>query len=131
MSEWDLETIREQNIAKNKAQLAALGVAANELIQVGKPRRPAGRRSQNSKTNKRKAEADSSAAEADRPSKAAAVGEADGGLRRSGRNAGKKVNYKDNGELAGARSRPQVISEAARKAEENEPRESMNRTSDP
>ena len=128
MVDNDFDEQRERNMARNRALIAGLDIGQNAIIQTKKPR-PA-KHPKVTKSNKRKASDD--AEELNRPAKAATVIVADiGGLRRSGRNAGKTINYKDDGELAGARSRPQVVSEAARKAEENEPRESMKRTNEP
>lgn len=132
----DFEAEREANIARNKALIASLCIATNEVIVSKKKRAP---KPQAAKAAKRKADAIEEDEDEDgnekRAAKVVAV-QADGettGVRRSGRNAGKKVDYVGDGEDLGRRTGPRVVSKAAQKAAaaEREPKSVLNRKYDP
>lgn len=131
MVEMDFEAQREANIARNRQLLEALELDRN-VIEVPKPKPKA------KQTKKRKevhsADEGGDDEEVKRPRKVAVVTNPDGdaangGPRRSGRNAGRKVDYSDSATLV----RPSVplVSKAARDASEREHNTPMQRTHDP
>ena len=140
-TQWELE--RWENIAKNKAVLAGLGI--NDIVSK-KQMKKAIRKARPDPSKKRGAprEGEDAAGDEptakdteDRPKKMAKVeilaGES-AGLRRSARNKGKETSYKDDGDTAAAAARglPRIVSHAARRAEmESAPRDLMRRKHDP
>lgn len=130
----DFEAQREANIAKNKALLASLDLKSNSFITHEKPR---AQKKPKAKLAKRKVDAiEDDDRDAVKPAKKAAVAVADGetgSVRRSGRNAGKEVDYRGDGDHLSGRRGPQIVSEAARKAaaRESEPKTNEKRKHDP
>ena len=137
MSAYDKE--RAAQIAKNKARLAEL---LGDLPVLAAEPQVKKRRCKPDPSKKRGAPvddeppADGEAAENEderRPKKLAKIEEPTT-LRRSARNQGKELNYKDEGDIvaAAARALPRIVSNAARRAEmETAPRDSMKRKHDP
>ena len=132
-TEEDLDAIRAENIAKNRALLAEMfSETSHDFVVRKKPTPKPQRKAQ--RPPKRKVDAvEGSDDGVEKPApKAIAVPTEAGGVRRSGRNAGKKVNYGGDGDHLGGNSRPRLISEAAQKAERaSEPKSTMNRKYDP
>lgn len=132
---YDFEDEREAAIARNKAIIEALGLNVNEVVVSRKKSQPKG------KPPKKRKEVDSDEEEngepVKRPRKSVADvttmdGDATGGPRRSGRNAGKNVDYKGDGEKLQRNDGPRVLSEQAGKAGEvTEARTPMERKHDP
>ena len=131
----DLDTIRERNIARNRELLAEICSETSHDFVVRKKPAPKPQRKA-VRPSKRKADAvEDVDDDVEKPVLKAAAVPTDaekGGVRRSGRNAGKKVDYGGDGDHLGRRSGPQLISEAAQKAERaSEPKGAMNRKHDP
>ena len=130
--DFDYEAVREANIAKNTALIAALKLGDTPFVSTKKP--PA-KKPKAPKAAKRKAEhtdEDGHTAIEEPAKKAAAMQDSEtGGLRRSGRNAGKKVDYAGDGDKLQGRGGPRVVTEAARRAEANEAKSTLQRKHDP
>ncbi|KAJ3548403.1 hypothetical protein NM688_g5305 [Phlebia brevispora] len=129
--ELDFEAQRELNIARNRALIEQLGIKPNEVIARKKPQP----KPKAAKPPKRKVEVVEEGSEDEKPAAKVAVVPAEGesgGVRRSGRNVGKQVNYAADGDKLGGRAGPRVVSEAARRAERySEPKSTLNRKHDP
>ena len=137
LTEYELE--RQRNIERNRKILESFNLdAIKNTVLVTKPKPPP------KDTKKRKAQSNGSDAAKEnnsngvsepRPRKAARIVETrpDGNevrsLRRSTRNAGKKVDYNEIEQDRSARS--YRVSSAARLEMQGEPRENMKRTQDP
>ncbi len=126
---------RAANIARNRALLASIGVPDDVKKMAQQKRAP--QRKQKAAPKKRKAptpESDGSDNEERPVPKIARVEaeESEGGLRRSRRNAGKKIDYGDGGEHTGRDITPKIVSERVRRlAAASEPRSTLKRTQDP
>ncbi|KAK7694622.1 hypothetical protein QCA50_001809 [Cerrena zonata] len=125
---------REANIAKNLQILDALGLGTGTaLLPMRKVQRPVKKKA--GRPPKRKetpSDATSKDEDEEPPRKASRIDLPDGGVRRSARNATKRVDYSGDGDnVVSARARPKMISEAARREADSEPRSSMQRVHDP
>ena len=125
----DFEKEREENIARNKALIASLGI--NDNIFMAKKAPP--QKIKPPKAVKRKADSVDEIDDQKPATKVVAIVDGETGeLRRSGRNAGKKVDYTGDGDRLADRSGPRLVSEAARKADrESDPRSNLQRKYDP
>lgn len=130
---------RDANIQHNKEILAALGLgSAVQSMMPFKPRVQKSRQKKPARPPKRKeAPSEATSEDENEPArKAARVEESintDGGsLRRSARNATKRVNYsEDRDNIATTRGLPKMISRAARVEADSEPRSTMQRVHNP
>ncbi|CAL1695903.1 unnamed protein product [Somion occarium] len=129
---------RDANIAKNREMLKALGLdVGTRTFAPSKPKPKPKAKSRAPPKRKQPASDESSGEDEDQPRKTARVevNEENGntGLRRSGRNAGKRVDYKGDGEsIANSRPpRPCLISSAAQRGVDTEPRSVDKRIHDP
>lgn len=138
MSEYDKQ--RSKNVANALAIMASfdmkkdLDILAKRSKKKSKPD-PSKKRGARHVDAPTKSGDDEEAEE--RPKKLAKVMNGDGevaGVRRSARNRGKELNYKDDGDTpaAAARALPRVVSDAAKRAGmESAPRDPMKRKYDP
>lgn len=133
------EEQREANIARNRKMLQDMGIEVikNEIVMS----RPKQVPKTKLKVQKKRKQVDS-VAESDeeeskpgkKPRKTAFVENVDtppDGLRRSGRNAGKKIDYRGDGDFLKRNDGPHVISENARNYELSEARSPLERKHDP
>lgn len=126
---------RAANIARNKALLASIGISdmKNEIFQKKAP--PPKKKAQLKKRKAPSPDPDASDEEEAAPPPKVARAETEeneGGLRRSRRNAGKKVDYGDGGERIERDITPRIVSEKARRlAATSEPKSVLKRTHDP
>ncbi|PSS37713.1 hypothetical protein PHLCEN_2v406 [Hermanssonia centrifuga] len=132
MSGDDFEAEREANIARNQALLAQLGIAKNVVVVPKKKPQP---RPKPVTVRKKRKESPTHDDEDEQPPvKIAALKDEgdEGGPRRSGRNAGKKVDYAGDGDNLERRGGPSIISENARRKEMgSEPKSVLERKHDP
>ncbi len=136
MSGDDFEAEREANIARNQALLAQLGIAKNVVVVPKKKPQPRPKPVVVRKKRKESPTHDHEDDDDDEqpPVKIAALKEEsdEGGPRRSGRNAGKKVDYAGDGDNLERRGGPSIISEKARRKEMgSEPKSVLERKHDP
>ncbi|GJE86087.1 YDG/SRA domain-containing protein [Phanerochaete sordida] len=133
---YDFETQRELNIARNKELIRQLGLGdlKNEIV-LSRPKKVP-KTKQKAQPKRKRSESDATDEETEkRPRKAAiAVDIADTsseGPRRSGRNAGRKIDYRGDGEHLARDTGPRLISESARRHEESEVKTPMKRIHNP
>lgn len=123
----DFEAARQANIAKNKALLAKLDV--REMFDIIKKAPP---KAKQSKKRKEVPVEENDDEEAQPPRKVAPVVTPAGGPRRSGRNAGKTIDYSGDGDHIARDDGPKVLTKAARAAEAaGEAKSVMQRKYDP
>ena len=138
---FDFEEQREANIARNKQLLADLGIVDTKE-EINKAVQDKRKSKTKAKTQKKRKQvdpgADSDEAKPEKKPRTAAPegenveGDAPlGGVRRSGRNAGKKVDYRGDGDNLNKNDEPRIISEAARKYELAEAKTPLDRKHDP
>lgn len=130
----DFEDEREANVARNRALLMEFNLEHESSFMVRKKAPP----KQKQKTQKKRKEAPSNDDDENvkPPRKAAALvastdGDASAGPRRSGRNAGKKIDYAGDGDNLRRNNGPQVLTERARVKESEGQKGTMKRVHDP
>lgn len=124
----DFEAEREANIARNRLLLMGLGISVNDVIV----KKPKPQPKQKAQKKRKETSSDEDEGEDARPPRkvAAVVALPEGGPRRSGRNAGKKVDYAGDGDNLRRDDGPRVLTEKARVREMAEEKK-MKRVNDP
>ena len=129
----DFEEEREANIARNLAALMAIGIEEESKFMVKKKAPPKPKKKPQRKRKEAPSAADGDDDSAEPPTKAVALadGDASAGPRRSGRNAGKKVDYAGDGDNLGRNDGPRMVTEKARVKEMSGQKGTMKRVHDP
>lgn len=135
---FDFEAQREANIARNMAMLRQLGLDTfkNEVVMSAAKHAPKTKKQQQkprkrARSNEENLDGDEKAEKKPRKTPVVTADTPSGGPRRSGRNAGKTVDYRGDGDNLKRNDGPRLVSEKARTHEQSEEKESMNRKHDP
>lgn len=125
----DFEEEREANIARNRLMLEALGLDKNVVVV----KKPEPKQKQKAQRKRKEAPSDEEEDEVVKPPRkaAAVVADAEGGPRRSGRNAGKAIDYAGDGDNLLRDDGPRLLTDKAKAKEMAEQKSSMKRVNDP